>query len=282
MGIIRRALTTAVLVFLSAAETEAHNGKICLARPVEGIIVDGDFSDWPQDIASYPIEFADYGDTLNNDADYRASFRVAYSAECRFLYVAIEVHDDSLVVDSTQRWTTQDGCSIYLCAQHESGPVIQYNVLGQNGTSTISDSGAFLEVDPLDVPSRTLRADVQQDGQIRRYEWAIPLRGLLEANHGGSIEIDSSPEMGTIVRTFLPLCSESVEQSVRRDPIQVDGRGQVVLVAEDNSVVRKAIALQLEAAGFSILEARDGLEAVEICDRAQGYARTRLVGYRPS
>jgi len=34
---------------------EAHNGKVAIAVPVEGIVVDGDLSDWPEDMRRYPI-----------------------------------------------------------------------------------------------------------------------------------------------------------------------------------------------------------------------------------
>ena len=39
----------------------AHNGALAIAVPVEGIEIDGDFSDWPQDMRRYPIALAEDG-----------------------------------------------------------------------------------------------------------------------------------------------------------------------------------------------------------------------------
>ena len=33
----------------------AHSGAVVIAVPVDGITVDGDLSDWPNDLALYPI-----------------------------------------------------------------------------------------------------------------------------------------------------------------------------------------------------------------------------------
>ena len=40
---------------------EAHNGKVALGFPVEGIVVDGDLSDWPEEMRRYPILLPEYG-----------------------------------------------------------------------------------------------------------------------------------------------------------------------------------------------------------------------------
>ena len=33
----------------------AHNGAVAIAVPVSGIAIDGDLSDWPEDLRRYPI-----------------------------------------------------------------------------------------------------------------------------------------------------------------------------------------------------------------------------------
>ena len=34
----------------------AHNGKVAIAVPMQPIVVDGDFTDWPHDKVWYPLE----------------------------------------------------------------------------------------------------------------------------------------------------------------------------------------------------------------------------------
>ena len=33
----------------------AHNGAVAIAMPVEGIVIDGELSDWPEGMRQYPI-----------------------------------------------------------------------------------------------------------------------------------------------------------------------------------------------------------------------------------
>ena len=50
-----RSLLMIPLVAGVGAAAEPHNGRTALARPAEGIRVDGDFSDWPASARRYPI-----------------------------------------------------------------------------------------------------------------------------------------------------------------------------------------------------------------------------------
>ena len=67
--------------------SHAHNGAVAIAVPVEGIVVDGDLSDWPEGMHVYPIrENTDgYGTTdltgtdLDTSADFSPEFMVGIS-----------------------------------------------------------------------------------------------------------------------------------------------------------------------------------------------------------
>ena len=43
------------LSLLYVLPAEAHNGAVALAVPIEGIVVDGDLSDWPEDMRRYAV-----------------------------------------------------------------------------------------------------------------------------------------------------------------------------------------------------------------------------------
>jgi hypothetical protein len=42
-------LTLGLLLIAFLCPLYAHNGAVAIAVPVEGIVVDGDLSDWPED-----------------------------------------------------------------------------------------------------------------------------------------------------------------------------------------------------------------------------------------
>ena len=40
----------------------AHNGAVAIAVPVEGIVVDGQFDDWPEEVQRWPVVRTGAGD----------------------------------------------------------------------------------------------------------------------------------------------------------------------------------------------------------------------------
>jgi PAS domain S-box-containing protein len=86
--------------------------------------------------------------------------------------------------------------------------------------------------------------------------------GIVEELHGG-IEVETEPGRGTTVRIYLP--HAEVERPAVPAPvsglISVDD-GEVVLVVEDEEDVRRFVAQALRRGGYTVLEARDGAEAL--------------------
>lgn len=85
----------------------------------------------------------------------------------------------------------------------------------------------------------------------------------LARQHGGELRVDSEPGAGTVVRVLLPRLQDTPDEE---PSAVVRGVARVVLVAEDNPVVRKVAARVLERAGFVVVLAPDGLRAIEILD----------------
>lgn len=55
-GISFWAMQSLILLLLLAVPLNAHNGAVAIAVPVEGIVVDGDLSDWPEEVPWLPVE----------------------------------------------------------------------------------------------------------------------------------------------------------------------------------------------------------------------------------
>lgn len=83
------------------------------------------------------------------------------------------------------------------------------------------------------------------------------------ANHGGLMEVDSVPDQGTTFRLLFPAVVEArAEVSKEALPPMLGGRGETILVADDEFSVRELIRSLLEAYGYRVLTAADGLSAL--------------------
>lgn len=83
---------------------------------------------------------------------------------------------------------------------------------------------------------------------------------------GGSISLSSRPGRGTTVEILLPRARERVARPpepapAERMPDSPPGRGELVLLVEDDDDVRRLVRRQLVDLGFGVLEARAGAEA---------------------
>jgi PAS domain S-box-containing protein len=88
--------------------------------------------------------------------------------------------------------------------------------------------------------------------------------GILRG-HKGAIAVDSQPGNGTTVTVLLPFVDRPVE-SPEDGPSEVEhfrGTGTILLV-DDEETVRNVAKLMLERAGYRVLAAADGNEAIDL------------------
>ena len=88
---------------------------------------------------------------------------------------------------------------------------------------------------------------------------------------GGYIRADSSPGRGTEFHVYLPCAEGALETGTDGLPAAgPEGGGETVLLAEDEDTIRGLIRTVLSSAGYNVLEARNGNEALGIAAGHRG------------
>ena len=84
---------------------------------------------------------------------------------------------------------------------------------------------------------------------------------------GGHIQVDSEVDAGTTFKIYLPRVDvERPDTALKTEvPAQLEG-GETILLAEDEDVVRNLAREVLESYGYDVLPARNGEEAITLCE----------------
>ncbi len=81
---------------------------------------------------------------------------------------------------------------------------------------------------------------------------------------GGHVWADSAPGNGTTFRICLPRVDEPVEKAEPAGSAAAAGRGETVLLVEDEPAVRNIARIILQDNGYGVLEAANGEQALDI------------------
>jgi CheY-like chemotaxis protein len=93
--------------------------------------------------------------------------------------------------------------------------------------------------------------------------------GILGSYHG-FVDIDSAVDHGTTMHVFLPLAASAKPvPRVKEEFVKIDGGDETILVVEDESTLREYLKVLLEEKGYSVLQASDGSEGVELFSKHQ-------------
>jgi PAS domain S-box-containing protein len=83
---------------------------------------------------------------------------------------------------------------------------------------------------------------------------------------GGQIEATSTPDEGTTFTIYLPRYAEPVSQKPAAGILPTaSGRGERILLVDDNDIVRRLIVMVLTSNAYDVVEARNAHEALALC-----------------
>ncbi len=91
--------------------------------------------------------------------------------------------------------------------------------------------------------------------------------------HNGCIKVDSEPGRGTVFKIFLPAVTAEMkeEEAAVKEPLSIPhGKGERVLLIEDDNMVREFARTALSGNGFTVYEAGTAKEAIGIFEREKG------------
>jgi PAS domain S-box-containing protein len=146
---------------------------------------------------------------------------------------------------------------------------------------------AFVAANPWAVPGSFVRVDVADDGTGMSPEVMAhlfepffttkrPDRGTgiglatvygIVKQHGGLIHCESAPGAGTRFTLFFPVSAERLPAEPSAEPAappRPAGGSETLLIAEDDPMVRALVSRILGRAGYTVLAAADGAEALAI------------------
>ena len=89
--------------------------------------------------------------------------------------------------------------------------------------------------------------------------------------HGGNIEVYSESEAGTTFKVYLPLVDEQEEHiRIQAEPVIRQMGIETILLVEDEAIVRRTARRILKRMGYTVLEADNGLAALEAAQKFDG------------
>ncbi|WP_199290227.1 PAS domain S-box protein [Leptolyngbya sp. FACHB-36] len=125
---------------------------------------------------------------------------------------------------------------------------------------TVSDTGSGIPPDVVDrifEPFFTTKALGEGTGL-----GLSTVMGIVRS-HGGFVHVSSTIGKGTEFKVFLPAEPTTMTLAAQDTPL-ARGHGETILVVDDEAAIREIAQKSLEAYGYQVLTAKDGIEAIAL------------------
>jgi CheY-like chemotaxis protein len=133
---------------------------------------------------------------------------------------------------------------------------------GQFVTIEVGDTGEGI---PAELLPRIFEPFFTTKGVGRGTGLGLATVYAIVRRYDGVIEIDTAVGRGTTITVYLPpTAGAAVSPAVGATAQASSGRGELILVAEDEPAVRELAVGQLTRAGYRVIAARDGTEALRL------------------
>lgn len=138
---------------------------------------------------------------------------------------------------------------------------------GSYAVITVSDTGHGMSRETLEKIFEPFFT-TKETGKGTGLGMAI-IYGIVK-QHNGYITVESEPEKGTKFTLYLPLVVELEQEERRAVKSEVSPHGtETILLVEDDDTVRELHRMMLEEAGYQVITATDGQDALEKFGRRQ-------------
>jgi CheY-like chemotaxis protein len=128
----------------------------------------------------------------------------------------------------------------------------------------VADTGPGI---PTDIKSRVFEPFFTTKGVGEGTGLGLSTVYAITKRHDGFLNLYSEEGIGAIFKVYLPLAEDATESTKKQQYAKIEniqGNGETILVAEDDKQVRSLAVSILEKAGYSVLTASDGEEAINV------------------
>ncbi|MDI1315596.1 PAS domain S-box protein [Prosthecobacter sp.] len=138
----------------------------------------------------------------------------------------------------------------------------------------VSDTGEGIPVDVIDKifdPFFTTKETGKGTGL-----GLSTVLGIVKS-HQGFVNLRSHVSMGSIFEIYLPAAPDAVAASIAAPPMEAPrGQGELILVVDDEEVIREVVQKTLCAHGYRVITAGDGTEAIAQFSQNRGEVKAVL------
>jgi signal transduction histidine kinase/CheY-like chemotaxis protein len=124
----------------------------------------------------------------------------------------------------------------------------------------IEDSGVGMDADTLERAFEPFFT-TKEEGKGTGLGLSI-VHGIVK-QHNGAVEVISEQVKGTLIRVRFPLSGGGGIETSHPEALPLPRGSETLMIVEDDDRIRKFLVELLSGAGYRVIDARDGIEAME-------------------